>query len=147
MQKALYIVDCITTTIFGLEALLKIISLGFLVNGSDSYLRNPWNQLDSAILVLSILSLTPMPDSLKIFKIFRVLRILRLIGRNESLKVGLQALIYALPNMMNVLIIMLFFFIMFGILYVSYFKGKMYDCRMDQIGFDVLDGAGKVLDI
>lgn len=95
--------------------------------------------------MLSILALTPLSDSLKIFKIFRVLRILRLIGRNESLKVGLQALIYALPNMMNVTIIMLFFFLMFGILFVSYFKGKMYDCDMEQLAFDVLDNKGQVL--
>lgn len=45
----------------------------------------------------------------------------------------MHALFLALPNMLNVTIIMLFFFLMFGILLVSYFKGKMFDCNMDQV--------------
>ena len=69
---------------------------------------------------------------------FRILRILRLIGRNESLKVGVQALLFAFPNMMNVTIIMLFFFLNFGILLVSYFKGKFFKCNQDNITFDIL---------
>jgi hypothetical protein len=88
MQRVIFIIDCCTTAIFGLEAILKTISRGFVINGKGSYLRNKWNQIDFVILILSILSLTPLPDSLKIFKIFRVMRILRLIGRNESLRVG-----------------------------------------------------------
>lgn len=82
--------------------------------------------MDFVILVLSILALTPLSNHLRIFKMFRILRILRLVGRNESLKVGLKALLFAFPNMMNVTIIMLFFFLNFGILLVSYFKGKFY---------------------
>ncbi|MFO0005279.1 MAG: ion transporter, partial [bacterium] len=59
---------------------------------------------------------------------FRILRVLRLISRNESLRVGVKALLYALPNIGNVTVIMLFFFLIFGIICVSYFKGKFFIC-------------------
>lgn len=37
------LIDYVTTTIFTIEALLKIIALGFLFNGKRSYLRDSWN--------------------------------------------------------------------------------------------------------
>lgn len=123
--------DCVSKACFALEALLKIISAGFLFNGKDSYLRVGWNQLDFTILIFSILALTPLPNSLKLFKIFQVIRILKLIGQNQSLRIGMHALLLALPNMLNATIIMLFFFLKFGMLLVSYFKGKMLDCNLD----------------
>lgn len=70
---------------------------------------------------------------------FRILRVFRLIGRNESLKVGVKALLYAIPKMLNVTIILLFFFLMFGVLCVSYFKGKLYYCLKDQVGIEVIE--------
>lgn len=132
-QQTLYIIDVATTAIFALEALLKIIAFGFLFNDRPSYLRSPWNLVDFIIICFSIISLTPLPSELKIFKMFRILRVLRLIGRNDSLKVGVKALVYALPNIANVTIIMLFFFLIFGIVAVSFFKGQFYQCNRDHL--------------
>ncbi|TNV87903.1 hypothetical protein FGO68_gene16047 [Halteria grandinella] len=133
----LYIVDTFTTTIFAVEAILKIVSLGFALNGKYSYLRNPWNLADFIILILSIIALTPLSTSLQIFKMFRILRILRLISRNERLKVAAKALLYALPNILNVTIIIVFFFLIFGIVCVSYFKGKFFICDQSFETFSV----------
>ena len=36
-------IDYVMTTIFTIEAMLKIIALGFLFNGKRSYLRDSWN--------------------------------------------------------------------------------------------------------
>ena len=44
-------VDYGMTLVFTLEALIKIISFGFLFNGESSYLRNPWNLLDFLIVL------------------------------------------------------------------------------------------------
>lgn len=118
---------------------MKIIAFGFMANGKSSYLSNPWNLLDFTIVLLSLLSLTPIADNLRVFKMFRILRVLRLIGRNDSLKVGMQALIYAIPNMFNVAVIMLFFFLIFGILFVSYFKGKLFKCINQHITLEILN--------
>lgn len=90
-ESAMFWIDVATTIVFALEAIMKIIAFGFLLNGKHSYLRNPWNLLDFIILILSIISLTPIQGNLSIFKIFRIVRTvrtLRLISRNEGLKVG-----------------------------------------------------------
>ena len=107
---------------------MKALALGFLFNGSSSYLRQNWNRLDFVIIIFSVLSLTPLSNNLVAFKIFRVLRLLRLISRNEELKVAVRALFLAIPNVANVTVIMLLFFLIFGIIGVSYFKGTQFNC-------------------
>ncbi len=82
MQTVLFYIDIVTTSVFSFEAMLKILTFGFTLNGKTSYLRNPWNMLDFSVVILSIISLTPLPSSLKIFKVLRVVRPLRIIGRN-----------------------------------------------------------------
>jgi hypothetical protein len=97
--------------------------------------------LDLIIVIFSILAMTPLPDNLKYFKLLRVARPLRLISRNKGLKVAVRALVQAIPNILNVMIITLLFFIIFGIIGISYFKGKFYYCLKDKIrhfGIDVV---------
>jgi hypothetical protein len=66
---------------------------------------------------------------------FRVLRPLRVINRNEGLKIAVKALMMAIPNIANVTIIMLLFFLIFGIIGISYFKGKYFYCNTDSLTF------------
>lgn len=72
---------------------MKIIAFGFISNGEPSYLRNPWNLVDFIIIILSVVSISPIANRLKVFKMFRILRSLRLISRAEGLRIGLQALL------------------------------------------------------
>ena len=93
MQYALFIVDLILTSIFVIEALIKIIAYGFLFNGKESYMRNYWNLLDFIIIFFSVFSISSPNINLSIFKIFRLLRILRplrIISRNKGLKVKIN---------------------------------------------------------
>jgi voltage-dependent calcium channel T type alpha-1G len=140
LKKSLFWVDLTTTIVFLIEMVTKILTFGLLFNGKHSYLRSRWNIMDMAIVVFSILSLTPLSDSLRTFKIFRVLRLLRLISRNENLKVAMRALMRAIPNILNITVIMLLFFLIFGVIGVSYFKGKLYYCTepMDDLS-DVVE--------
>jgi hypothetical protein len=62
------------------------------------------------------------------FKAFKVLRVLRLIGRNEGLKIAVKSLLMGLPNILNVAVIMFLFFLVFGVIAVSQFKGRLYSC-------------------
>lgn len=84
--------------------------------------------MDFTIIFFSLLSLTPLSDNLKTIKIFRVFRIFRIISKNEELKVAVRALMLAIPNVANVTIIMMLFYLIFGIIAVSYFKGKLFKC-------------------
>lgn len=120
------------TVIFTVELILKNIAFGFIVNGKNSYIRNPWNIIDFIIVLFSLISLFAQGGvDLSIFKVLRLLRVLRplrMISRNEGLKISVQALLMAIPNIINVSIISFLFFLIFGIIGVNYFKGTFYSC-------------------
>ena len=84
-RKIVTYIDQITSYAFTIEAFIKIIVFGLVANGRSSYLRNIWNLLDFLIVVFSILSMTPLPQSLKYFKLLRIARPLRLISSNKNL--------------------------------------------------------------
>jgi Ion transport protein len=71
------------------------------------------------------------------FSIFKAIRVLRLINRNEGLQVAVRALIYGIPNILNVTLIMLLFFLIFGVIFVSGFKGKFYYCSDDITNIEI----------
>lgn len=50
-------IDLVMTGIFFLEMVIKIIALGFAMNGENSYLKNGWNRLDFLIVMASIFSI------------------------------------------------------------------------------------------
>jgi hypothetical protein len=56
LKGALDILDWIFVMAFLLEALLKILAMGFVVNGPSSYLRNAWNVLDFIIVVVGLVT-------------------------------------------------------------------------------------------
>lgn len=56
-SKALYGLDKVTSIIFLLEAIAKIIGFGLYSCGSTSYLRSSWNILDIVIVFVSFISL------------------------------------------------------------------------------------------
>ena len=87
-RQVIGMIDYVTTGVFTIEAMLKIIALGFLFNGKKSYLRDSWNQLDFTIVVSGLISITTDSDIgfFKVLRIMRVLRPLRLITRVKGLK-------------------------------------------------------------
>eukprot|EP00347_Sterkiella_histriomuscorum_P005312 403357086 len=130
----LYYTDLIFTTLFVIESILKIITLGLIINGSQSYLRNLWNIADFSIVIISVLSIfytNSRFNSIKAIRMLRVLRPLRIISRNQGLKVAVSALLMALPNILNVIIISLLFYVIFGIIGINYFKGSFFSCYTD----------------
>lgn len=91
------------TLAFCTEALMKIIALGFVANGKDSYLRNSWNVLDICIVATSLISLSIDTDIsfIKVLRVARILRPLRLINHAEGLKVAIHALFKAIPQIIR----------------------------------------------
>ena len=87
-RQVINIIDLATTAIFTFESMLKIIALGFIMNGKKSYLRDSWNILDFIIVVSGLISLTSDSEIgfFKVLRILRVLRPLRLITRVKGLK-------------------------------------------------------------
>jgi hypothetical protein len=56
LAHVLLYIDYILTAIFSIEAIMKILTFGFLLNGKDSYLKSTWNIIDFSIVIISILS-------------------------------------------------------------------------------------------
>ena len=136
-RSALAMMDIVTTCLFVLELVLKNVAYGFIFNGKNSYMRNWWNIMDFAIVVVSVISITASSggglSSLKILRMLRVLRPLRMISRNQGLKVAVQALVMAVPKIINVLMVSLVFYLVYAIFFVSFFKDLYYVCDLQTV--------------
>ena len=145
-QKSIIIVistyvNLVVTVVFAIEVICKWIVYGVISNGPNSYFNDGWNLLDFIItnvsilsivfdsLVLSDASLAESSNKLELVKILRVLRSIRLITRSESLKISIKSLFYAMPGIANLAIVILMFFLLFGIFFLNLFKGKFYSCK------------------
>jgi hypothetical protein len=125
------------TGIFILEMVMKIIALGFLINGKDSYMRDPWSVLDFFIVLISIISIVSVTYDISFLKALRMLRILkplRMLTMIRSLKLAIVSLFKSIPDILNLLMIVLFFIFMLAILCTTLFKGKFYRCYTDELG-------------
>lgn len=131
--RSLYWFDFISIGVFLFESVAKIIAFGFINNGPPSYIRNIWNVVDFIVILVCMVAISPLASQLQIFKMFRVLKIVRLISKNEGLKIGLQALIRAIPNVLRIVMILILFFLLFGIIAISKFKGKFFSCDQNSV--------------
>uniref|UniRef100_A0A8D1MTU1 Sodium channel protein n=1 Tax=Sus scrofa TaxID=9823 RepID=A0A8D1MTU1_PIG len=121
--------DKVFTYIFILEMLLKWIAYGFQV-----YFTNAWCWLDFLIVDVSLVSLTANAlgyselGAIKSLRTLRALRPLRALSRFEGMRVVVNALLGAIPSIMNVLLVCLIFWLIFSIMGVNLFAGKFYHC-------------------
>jgi len=79
----------------------------------------------------------------KVFKVLRMLRVLkplRLVSHNKGLKLSIICLIKALPSILNLMVIVVFFLFLIGILGMTLFSGKFYSCYMADM---ISEEAGK----
>jgi hypothetical protein len=130
-ESALNIIDITMTWLFTLECAIKIVAVGFL-NQDAAYLRDGWNRLDFTIVVVSQIDLWTVSSEglsgLKALRAFRALRPLRVISRAPGLKLVVNALLAAIPDVMNVAAVCMLVLIIFSIFTVSYFKGQLRHC-------------------
>jgi hypothetical protein len=124
------------SSFFFCECITKLIALGFIGCGSKSYIRNPWNILDFIIVVSSLASMIFVNIDLKAIKslrILRVLRPLRIVAKNRGLKLAITSLFNSLPNIANLLLIVVFFIFLLSILCMTLFSGKFFYCATDHL--------------
>ena len=124
--------DFFFTGFFFTEMMLKIVALGFFF-AKDAYIKDSWNQLDFAIVFVSILVLLaeyiPELRGLRVLRILRVLRPLRVISRNPGLKLIITTLVRCMPAVANVFAVMLALQLVFAILGMQIFTGTMGACN------------------
>ncbi|KAM9394309.1 voltage-dependent T-type calcium channel subunit alpha-1I-like [Pholidichthys leucotaenia] len=106
------------TSTFVLESILKLIAFGF-----RRFFKDRWNQLDLAIVLLSLMGITleeieisaalPInPTIIRIMRVLRIARVLKLLKMATGMRALLDTVVQALPQVGNLgLLFMLLFFI------------------------------------
>ncbi|CAO2633219.1 Sodium channel protein type 10 subunit alpha, partial [Lemmus lemmus] len=129
VKSMLEYTDRVFTFIFVFEMLLKWVAYGF-----KRYFTNAWCWLDFLIVNISLTSLIAKileysdVASIKALRTLRALRPLRALSRFEGMRVVVDALVGAIPSIMNVLLVCLIFWLIFSIMGVNLFAGKFSRC-------------------
>ncbi|XP_043685465.1 sodium channel protein 60E isoform X4 [Vespula pensylvanica] len=137
LKKILYWTNLAFCALFSIEMLLKWLALGFC-----KYFTSFWTILDFIIVFVSMFSLLiEENENLKVLRSLRTLRALRplrAISRWQGMRIVVNALMYAIPSIFNVLLVCLVFWLIFSIMGVQFFGGKFFKC---------VDEYGELLDI
>jgi hypothetical protein len=115
------------TVVFVVEMCARMISEGIF--GKKSYFSSNWNCFDAIITILSLADLIAADGSglgsVKSLRALRGLRALRLISSLKDLRFIVSLLVQCIPMLLNVIALLLFVFLIFGIVGVQLFQGVM----------------------
>ena len=132
------------TVAFTLEMAVKIVAMGFVL-APDTYLRDAWNVLDFIVVLAGLVELAAGgADGVKALRTVRVLRPLRTLSRFPGMRALVAALLNSLPPLVNVCVLMLFFFFVFSILAVQLWgwNGALFGrCRLTAEPVNATQGA------
>ncbi|KAL4431572.1 hypothetical protein ABPG74_017277 [Tetrahymena malaccensis] len=119
-------IDLTLLIIYTTEMGLKILAMGFIFS-KKSYLSEGWNVLDFIIIVTGWLPYVINSSSFNLtaLRSLRVLRPLRSISKVKILNQLVTALFTAIPLLKDALIILCFFFGVFGIAGLQLFSGQL----------------------
>jgi len=138
-KRVMYVVNIVFAIIFAIEMGLKWISQGALKSKTDRayvlgepYFASPWNWLDFFIVVVSIITI--FVTTVKFLRALRALRTLRLVSRYEDLKITVLTLMKSFPAMLSLLSVALLFFIIFAILGLELYGGRLGYCMDPHYG-------------
>ncbi|XP_027535996.1 voltage-dependent T-type calcium channel subunit alpha-1I isoform X2 [Neopelma chrysocephalum] len=118
LETALKYCNYLFTTVFVFEAVLKLVAFGL-----RRFFKDRWNQLDLAIVLLSVMGITleeieinaalPInPTIIRIMRVLRIARVLKLLKMATGMRALLDTVVQALPQVGNLgLLFMLLFFI------------------------------------
>ncbi|XP_045075163.1 voltage-dependent T-type calcium channel subunit alpha-1H-like [Coregonus clupeaformis] len=118
LEEALKYCNYVFTCVFIIETLLKLVAFGL-----NRFFKDRWNQLDLAIVLLSIMGITleelkmnaslPInPTIIRIMRVLRIARVLKLLKMATGMRALLDTVMQALPQVGNLgLLFMLLFFI------------------------------------
>ncbi|XP_066517733.1 voltage-dependent T-type calcium channel subunit alpha-1H isoform X3 [Hoplias malabaricus] len=118
LEEALKYFNYFFTLVFVIESILKLVAFGF-----RRFFKERWNQLDLAIVLLSVMGITleeidlnaslPInPTIIRIMRVLRIARVLKLLKMATGMRALLDTVVQALPQVGNLgLLFMLLFFI------------------------------------
>ncbi|ELU02190.1 hypothetical protein CAPTEDRAFT_89566 [Capitella teleta] len=126
LQFALKIFNFFFTSVFILEAVVKVVALGNM-----RYMKDRWNQLDMAIVLLSIAGIIleemksgviPInPTIIRVMRVLRIARVLKLLKMAKGIRALLDTVVQALPQVGNLGLLFFLLFFIFAALGVELF--------------------------
>ncbi|CAH8533900.1 unnamed protein product [Schistosoma rodhaini] len=123
--------------IFCVEALLKIVALGFAFH-RKAYLRNIWNIMDFIVVVTGLLAYILPNLNQPAVRALRVLRPLKLVTGFESLQIVLKSIIRAMAPLLQISLLVLFAIIIFAIIGLEFYSGGFHMTCFDLYNPDYL---------
>ncbi|KAF4518090.1 hypothetical protein B566_EDAN007791 [Ephemera danica] len=126
LTYALKIFNYFFTAVFILESIMKLVALGFHL-----YFKDRWNQLDVAIVILSIVGIVleeveskiiPInPTIIRVMRVLRIARVLKLLKMAKGIRALLDTVMQALPQVGNLGLLFFLLFFIFAALGVELF--------------------------
>jgi hypothetical protein len=125
LETAILASDITFSVIFSVECIVKIVSLGFVLH-KGAYLRSGWNCFDLLVLLLSLLGIIAgNSTNVSALRVFRVLRTLRSVKSVKQLRTLISALLDAIPEVANNMLLYFFILVLFAISGVVLFSGDL----------------------
>uniref|UniRef100_A0A8D2LVQ8 Calcium voltage-gated channel subunit alpha1 H n=1 Tax=Varanus komodoensis TaxID=61221 RepID=A0A8D2LVQ8_VARKO len=132
LDEVLKYCNYVFTIVFVFEAMLKLVAFGF-----RRFFKDRWNQLDLAIVLLSIMGITleeiemnaalPInPTIIRIMRVLRIARVLKLLKMATGMRALLDTVVQALPQVGNLGLLFMLLFFIYAALGVELF-GKLGD--------------------
>lgn len=128
------LVNTICTFLFSVEFLCRVLAQG-LIFTKNAYLKSSWNIVDTVVLVFSWIEEVVDGQNYKVLRMGRVLKPLRLIKRNQNMRVIVDALVGTLQPIAYVSLFLIFTIIIFSLIGVSLFGGKLHACNNPSVGY------------
>ena len=115
---------------YGLEMLLQLFGLG-----PYGYFKTVWNRIDFVTTVAAVTFLfTPFERRLSyVARIGRFLRVIKLVGRFERAQKMFAMLIHGLPALVNLVLLFVVVFFMFGIIGIDLFSKVKVNGALDDL--------------
>lgn len=107
--KALVVADWAVTIFFLLEISVRF----FVAEHKKSFFKNPWNVFDTLIVVVSLIPIENSEMAL-VGRLVRVFRVLRMVSIIPELRVLINSLVKAMPQLSYVMLLMFIIFYIYG---------------------------------
>nr|XP_034326573.1 sodium channel protein para isoform X14 [Crassostrea gigas] len=117
-------IEYVFTGVYTLEAMIKITARGFIIN-NFTYLRDPWNWLDFAVISLAYVTEVVDLGNLSALRTFRVLRALKTVAVIPGLKTIVGALLEAVRRLRDVMILTVFMLSIFALVGMQLYMGTL----------------------
>ncbi|CAF3187423.1 unnamed protein product [Rotaria sp. Silwood2] len=116
--------EYVFTIIYTLEALIKCVARGFILQ-KHTFLRDPWNWLDFIVITLAYITFFINLGKVAVLRTFRVLRALKTVAVVPGLKTIVNALIQSFIALRDVAVLSSFILSIFALVGLQLYMGVL----------------------